>query len=228
MDKWCKSCLRKVLSLLLIAAGPVAPAYAIELVSVSDPDWMGIQGNFHSHQPVVSADGRWMAFSSDASNLVVGDSNGKRDVFLRDLVTGSVVLASVSSSGAQGDGDSEDAVVSRDGRYVAFASRSRDWLSGGNGSKNVFLRDMVSRTTILISETVSGSLSMSDSGKPAMSGDGRYIAFSSPDSSLVVGDTNNHGDVFVRDTSSGTTCRRPDFRVTVTAASLRFLMMGDG
>jgi len=90
----------------------------------------GVQGDADSELPGVSADGRYVAFQSAASNLVVPDSNLKEDIFVADRTTGALTLASVSTAGVPGDGHSFGAAISADGRYVAFASFARNLADG--------------------------------------------------------------------------------------------------
>ena len=136
----------------LVAAGLGAPATAVgdttRRVSVSST---GAEGNDQSRDPAISSDGRYVAFGSDASNLVPGDTNESRDVFVRDRKLGTTRRVSVSSTETQGNS-------------VSF-------------------------------------------GLPAISSDGRYVAFGSDASNLVPGDTNRSADVFVRDRKLGITRR---------------------
>jgi Tol biopolymer transport system component len=170
-------------------------------------------GNNRSFNPVVSADGRYVAFDSNASNLVANDSNGTlQDVFVRDLVTGTTTLVSTTgtSSGnnqstSSGNNQSSSPVVSADGRYVAFISQASNLVANdSNGTQDVFVRDLVTGTTTLVSTTgtTSGNIR---SVSPVVSADGRYVAFTSLASNLVANDSNNTEDVFVRDLVTGTT-----------------------
>jgi Tol biopolymer transport system component len=161
-------------------------------------DSSGTQGNSYSHYPSISADGRYVAFSSGASNLVNGDSNGITDVFLRDTQTGITTCISVNSSGPWWNTDSNFPSISADGRYVAFDSSASNLVSGdSNGSRDIFLRDTQTGTTTRISVDSSGTQGDSDSNYPSISADGRYVLFNSFANNLVSGDTNNEWDVFV-------------------------------
>ncbi len=103
----------------------------------------GEEANAQSQYCSISADGRWVAFHSAASNLVEGDTNGKRDVFLRGLGSGKTLLVSEAASGKPGDGDSVGPVVSADGSMVAFLSSATDLIKqDGNGADDIFLRRM--------------------------------------------------------------------------------------
>src|SRR5881396_495531 len=115
-------------------------------------------GNGHSVSPVISADGRFIAFESEAANLVPNDTNGVSDVFVRDLQNGTTTLVSVNGSGAGGNGASTSPVISADGRYVAFVSDAWDLVANGtNGASDVFVRDLQNGTTILASVGADGS-----------------------------------------------------------------------
>jgi len=90
----------------------------------------GVQGNAASNNPAISGDGRWVAFSSDATNLVIGDTNLYSDIFAVDTVTGMVTRISVSSAGAQSNGASFKPAISQDGRYVVFESTATNLIPG--------------------------------------------------------------------------------------------------
>jgi len=160
-------------------------------VSVSSA---GTGGNGLSSRPAISAHGRYIAFESVASNLVPGDTNQRSDVFVQDLKTGTTRRVSVASSGSQADGDSSNAVISSNGRYVAYDSSAANLTAGTDGSRyNVFVRDRWAGTTTLVS--AGGD---ADSGGAAFSRDGRHIAFGSAATNLVTGDANGFADVFLR------------------------------
>ena len=174
---------------------------AVTTVSVRDiPQW---GGNDDSDFPCVSADGRYVAFVSDASNLVMGDTNGRPDVFLRDTQTGTTIRASTDSSGVEGDSDSGSPSISADGRYVAFESLATNLVSDDtNGHRDVFVKDTLTGTTTRVSTNASGSQGDSVSQTPSISADGRYVAFVSYATNLVSDDTNGKRDIFVKDTLS--------------------------
>ncbi|MBI5869949.1 MAG: PD40 domain-containing protein [Actinobacteria bacterium] len=161
----------------------------------------------------LSADGRFVAFESGASNLVADDLNGKRDIFLKDTQTGAISLVSVSATGAQGDEDSFRSIaVSTDGSFVAFSSDAPNLVpadgNAASGKTDVFVRDMKTGAIICVSTSTGGAAQgMGRSEFLAMSGDGRFVAFSSEAANLVAGDTNNKADVFLKDTKTGTTGR---------------------
>ena len=168
-----------------------------------------VQGNGDSWGPSITPDGRYVAFTSEASNLVAHDTNASRDVFVRDRVAGTTTRVSVSGSGAQGNGSSSWGVISADGRHVAFVSGASDLVPGGdtNGAEDIFVRDLDTSVTERVSVAVSGAQSDGHSHDIAISRTGRYVAFSSAAANLVPGDTNGAEDVFIRDRPAGTTTR---------------------
>ena len=168
----------------------------------------GAQTNGNPLRPAISADGRYVAFDSDASNLVAGDSNGVYDVFVHDRQTGTTERVSVATGGAQGNGGSWQPSISADGRYVVFYTSADNMVPGdSNGQWDVILRDRQTSTTELISVGLNGQPGNGLSSAPSISADGRYVAFYSSAPDLVAGDTNNTQDIFVRDRQAGTTER---------------------
>ncbi|HEY3269570.1 MAG TPA: hypothetical protein VGM37_21865 [Armatimonadota bacterium] len=156
----------------------------------------------------VSPDGRFVAFYSRATNLVDGDTNGRADVFLRDMSAGTTVRVSVASNGDQGDGDSLWAVPSADGLRVAFESNASNLVpNDANGAKDVFVRDLRSLTTSRVSVSSASTEGNASSSAPSMTPDGRYVAFESWASNLVGSDSNEVSDIFVRDTQTNVTTR---------------------
>jgi Tol biopolymer transport system component len=162
----------------------------------------GMQPNDSSSGPTVSADGRYVAFSSEASNLVPDDTNGMVDVFVHDLLTGSIERASVGSGDTVGWG--YEPVISADGRYVAFLSSGALDAADTNGKYDVYLRDLALDVTERVTTAWNGRQANQHSFDPAISADGRYVAFESDASNLVPGDTNRSRDAFVRDRWTGT------------------------
>jgi Tol biopolymer transport system component len=245
---------------LVILLGDRLCAQSITRASVSSSQ---VQSNGWSFTPSVSADGRHIVFTSNASNLVTGDTNGAYDIFDHDTWTGATARVSLTNSGAEANSQSDLASISADGRYVAFESTStnlvgstspaawsvyiRDLLAGtttrvsvdssgnpattnsfaggisGDGRfvafvcasqltpndqnlvQDVFVRDVQARVTTLVSVGTSGTSGNADSAYPSISADGRFVAFMSNASDLVAGDTNGASDIFVRDTQTGTT-----------------------
>jgi Tol biopolymer transport system component len=164
----------------------------------------GTQGNDHSRSPSISADGRYVAFWSFASNLVPGDTNGTWDVFIHDRQTGQTSLISVDSDGIPGNDESRFPSVSADGRYVAFESEASNLVPGDtNGARDVFVHDRLTGQTNLVSVASDGTQGNGSSVGAFISADGRYVAFGSFASNLVPGDTNDAWDVFVREREMG-------------------------
>jgi hypothetical protein len=167
----------------------------------------------------ISSDGRFASFVSDADNLAAGDNNGKSDVFLRDRTNAITERISVSNSGAEANGASYTPEIASSGRFVAFGSLATNLTSDtGGGQFQLYLRDLVARTTIRVSKSSSGA--SADTGftsNGVVSADGRFVAFTSGATNLVVGDTNNSPDIFLRDVLNGTTIR---VSVTSTGAPM--------
>lgn len=171
----------------------------------------GTPGDSHSYAPVISADNHYVAFSSASTNLVPGDNNGAYDIFLRDLQTNTTTRVSMARSGlfiTQANGSSFSQAISADGSYVAYQSDANNLANGDtNGVADIF----ITHTTLLLTDRVSvasnGSQGSGGSSQPSITADGRYVAFTSDAYNLVSGDTNSAQDVFVRDTQSGTTRR---------------------
>jgi Tol biopolymer transport system component len=158
--------------------------------------------------PAISADGLHVAFASDATNLVPGDTNGNGDLFIRDWKAGRTTRVSVSTAGAQSNHYSREAAISGNGRFVTFVSAASTLdATDDNGFDDVFLRDRVAGTTTRISQPAGGGEPNNTSYNPALSPNGRYIAFDSYASNLTPGDTNDDADVFVYDRTAGTTER---------------------
>ena len=167
-------------------------------------DSNGIQGNGDSYRPVVTADGRYIAFDSNASNLVDGDTNGVGDVFVHDRQTGVTVRVSVHSTGTQGNVTSLWPSISANGRYIAFFSSASDLVANDtNAAGDVFLHDRQTGETRRISEAYNGVQANNDSNFPSISADGRYVAFESVATNLIPGDTNGVIDIFRYDSLTG-------------------------
>lgn len=158
--------------------------------------------------PALSLDGLSIAYSSDATNLVSGDTNGVADVFVRTLSTRKVVRASVSSSGAQANGASYSPSLSVDGRFVAFVSTATNLVSGdANGVADVFLRDLKTKKTTRVSVASNGDEADGPSTAPFVSLFGRWVTFESAATNLGSNDFNGLADAFIRDTTRKTTVR---------------------
>ena len=179
------------------------------LVSTSSS---GVQGDDASAYTSITPDGRYVAFSSSANNLVEGDTNDTWDVFRKDLTTGETLRVSTSSSGTQGDKQSYEPSISSDGRYVAFYSYATNLVEGDtNDTWDVFRKDLTTGETLRASTSSSGAQGNGVSSyypdDLSISSDGRYVAFTSYATNLVEGDTNGVQDIFRKDLTTGETLR---------------------
>ncbi|MFN2643268.1 MAG: Ig-like domain-containing protein [Actinomycetota bacterium] len=167
--------------------------------------------------PVISGDGRFLVFTSPDDTLVPGETNQRYDydIFLKDLVTQQLSRVSVSSLGEEANGDSGYAAISEDGRFVAFESTASNLVPGDTNTcdenatpgscPDIFLHDMQTGETSLVSVSSQGEQSNGASYFPCVSQDGRYVAFQFYGDNLVPNDTNADSDVLVRDRSTGIT-----------------------
>ena len=184
-----------------------------ERISVTNA---GAEANSNSVAPSISATGRYIAFRSDASNLVTGDMNSFWDIFVRDRKLGSTEIISVSTGGAAANNFCSNPIIAPDGSFVAFRSAAST-LTGGdtNGAWDVFIRDRGALTTIRVSVADNESEANGNSNVTAVTPDGRYVVFESLASNLpalgalpiLLVDANGVMDVFVRDRTLGTTVR---------------------
>ncbi len=170
-------------------------------------DSNGVGANAFSGRGEVSANGRFVAFDSSATNLTATDTNGFGDVFLRDLQLNTTVLVSVTATGELANGGSEAPVISADGRYVAFDTGATNLASlpDANGFTDVYVKDMQTGTVTRASLSTTGAEPNNESTVLSISGDGRFVVFDSDADNLVPNDTNGHGDIFVRDMQMGAT-----------------------
>src|SRR5262249_4741820 len=189
-------------------------------VSVSSK---GVEATGDSIAPALSADGRYVAFESGATNLVAGDTNGKRDVFVYDRSTQQTTMVSVASDGTPGNGDSISSTISADGRYVAFLSQATNLVSGDtNGLADVFVHDRQTGETTRVNLGPNGVEANSETWpegdlyrygyfdmantQVAISGDGRYVAFVSLATNLAAAQPNTvPAGVCIRDRQTSTT-----------------------
>jgi Tol biopolymer transport system component len=183
-------------------------------------DSTGGEGNLASSSPSISSDGRLVAFWSDATNLVSGDTNNYADVFVHDRLTGTTTRVSVDSSGAEANGSSLWPSISSDGSAVGFQSYGTNLVPGDtNGWTDLFVHDLQSGSTTRVNlDYLGGQLDEACFG-PLLSGDGRFAAFTTVDPDVLPGDDNGTYDAFLRDRLAGTTTR-----VSVDSSGLE----GDG
>ena len=185
------------LGLVLIGSGVGVQASQTALVSV---DSAGTQGNEDSGGPSLSADGRLVTFASSATNLVPGDTNGAKDIFVRALDTGEMVRVSADSAGTQGNDSSFSPSLSADGQLVAFASDASNLVAGDtNGAEDIFVHNLATGQTARVSVDSAGIQGNGASFFPVISADGRSVTFASTATNLVPGDTNGAEDIFVHD-----------------------------
>lgn len=161
-----------------------------------------------SFSPSISADGRFVAFDSRASDLVPGDSNGKADVFVHDRRKALTERISLAANGAQGNGDSFDTVMSTDGRFIAFSSDATNLAPGDiNGVADVFVHDRHTGVTEWVSKDSNGNQGNGRSFSASISGGGHFIVFASNSTNLAPDDTNLVVDIFVHNRRTGVTAR---------------------
>jgi Tol biopolymer transport system component len=194
-----------LLGLVLALVGASAVAQSTTIVSVSSG---GVPGNANSEWPVLSADGRYVLFQSQASNLAPGDPDATHDAYLRDVQNGTTEMISVDSNEVHAAGFSLATSLSADGSLAIFFSNAPDVVAGDPGTDfDVFVRDRAAGTTSIVSVDSSGAHGNGDSEQAVISPGGRFVAFRSRASNLVANDTNAEWDVFVHDRQTGATER---------------------
>src|SRR3712207_4823726 len=200
-------------SFVIAAAAGAIPAHAAQFDSsllsrATGPT--GAKGNNESRHSSISADGRYVAFLSSATNLDAADTGTGHDVYVRDRQTNTTTLASRASgaTGAKGDRSNSRPMISGDGRYVVFESDSTNLDPADTDTTfDVFVRDLQANTTTLVSRAsgATGAKGDSQSFRPSISGDGDRIAFQSTANNLSPDDSDANQDIFVRDLSDQTT-----------------------
>jgi len=169
-------------------------------------DSSSVQADKASYQPKISSNGSYVAFTSDATNLISSDTNGCSDIFLRNLSAGTTQLVSASSSGTLGNRSSFFADISQTGQYIVFQSRANNLIgSDTNGFIDIFMKNMSTGAVTLVSQTSSGAQVKYDSVVSSVSLDGRFVVFESKSPDFVNWDSNAASDVFIRDTVSNLT-----------------------
>jgi len=163
-------------------------------------DSSGTEGNGLSSNPVVSGDGSIVAFESVASNLIANDGNRSSDIFCHDFATRSTRRVSLDSAGLESNGNSIDAELSADGKFVAFSSAASNLVANDtNGVLDAFLRDRATKTTLLLSSDYHAAVGNGRSANAVVSGDATKAAFASLATNLVANDSNGVFDVFLDD-----------------------------
>lgn len=196
-----------ILTLLAVATPAAARAQSCTLELVSKNS-LGHQGNVGTTGPYLSATGRYVAFVSEATNLVHGDTNGVMDAFVHDRQTGSTIRVSVSSSGEQANAETQSCIVTPDGRFVTFVSYASNLVPGDtNSTYDVFVRDLSTGVTTRESVSSLGEQANDACAPGGISDDGRFVVMQGYATNLVPNDTNDSFDIFVRDRSLGTTVR---------------------
>ncbi len=201
--------LRLAFAAMIIFAQSVAAQNINRLVTLDAAGQPPAAAPGHSDEPALAQNGRLVVFSSTAAYLVAGDTNGVRDIFLRDMLTQTTMRLTVGLGGAQINDDAQAPVISEDGRHVAFMSWATNLVAGINdGRRHVYLLDRNNGQITMQDRDSSGNPASYNATPPmAMSPNGRYLAFSSFSSDLVASDTNGRQDIFVRDLQAGTTMR---------------------
>jgi Tol biopolymer transport system component len=220
-------------TLRLIPISATAAAPAVTLVRITT----GLDGGSalgDSTDASISADGRFVTFRSVASNLVADGPHSQRDVFVYDRVTGQTTRESIGADGASSNQASFTPVISAGGRFVAFQSLATNLVSPPTepGIEHIYVRDRQLRTTTLVDVSTAGSRGSANALEPAITSDGRFVAFASFASNLVNDDVNGCGDVFVHDMATAITERAsiptPGFTVSCTFDSRGPSLSADG
>ena len=180
----------------LFQAGGICWSQSTERVSV---DTNGDDADSASSNPSISSIGRYVAFQSDATDLVTGGSNGLMQIFVRDRQTGTTSQVSVNSGGNEGDFPSSASSISGDGWHVAFESWATNLEGIGDGLfPDIFVHNRQTGDTTRVSVDSAGLEGAGPSFRPSISADGRYVAFDS-EADLVAADSGNYYDIFVHD-----------------------------
>ena len=189
---------------LMLAVIPTGQAQAAagDIVRCSTTS-LGAQANAYSNYPEISSDGRYVAFTSVANNLVGVDTNAKMDVFRKDLQTGATVRCSTSAGGGQSKWNSQRPSISSDGRYVAFQSTANDLVGETMTRSHIYRKDLQTGAIVLCSTSSTGVQADYDCEGASISSDGRYVVFQTPAYNLVAGDSPGSQDIFRKDLQTG-------------------------
>jgi hypothetical protein len=204
--------------------GSAGSSATTELVSVA---YDGSQANGGSGRPSISADARYIAFNSEASNLVVDDTNGYWDVFVRDRQSGTTELVSIASDGSQGNGNSIEPAITPDGRFVVFLSEASKLVDGDtNNFQDIFVHDRQSGITERVNVASDGTQANDISNQPVISGNGRFVAFVSQANNLGCGFSNHEPRYYLHDRENNTTeCPYDWYGVGAFSADSRYVLL---
>jgi Ca2+-binding RTX toxin-like protein len=206
---------------LLLGAGP---ATALTLVS---GDAAGGRADASiSHAAAVSGEGRYIVFDTTATDLVAGDTNSLQDLFLRDTATGTTTRVSVDGAGLQLPAATGEASLSLDGNVVAFTVEAGSGLAGTSLNSQAYVRNLSTGELTLVSSAADGTQANAAARVEAISGNGRYVAFSTAADNVVSGDTNGEVDLFVKDLQTGGVVRASTLNDFSTGAL--FVVQGFG
>lgn len=204
--------MRKIMSASLLTLVSL-PGFALATgqTTLASVGSAGGEANGVSFFASISTNGRYVVFTSGASNLVAGDTNGYEDIFVHDRQTGKTERVNISSTGEQANsyiGFGNCSSISADGRYVTFQSGATNLVSDDtNGRRDIFIHDRRTGKTTRASVDNTGKQGNSDSYCPVISADGRYVVFESAADNLVAGDTNGFSDIFIHDQQTNETTR---------------------
>jgi Tol biopolymer transport system component len=188
-----------IAALAIVLVAPAALGANAKTKRVSIPTGGGIPNN-ESSAPSISADGRFVAFSSKATSLIANDGNSDWDIFVHDRKKKKTRRVSIPTGGGIPNSASFDPSISADGRYVAFQSFASNLISNdGNAAADIFVHDRKNKKTRRVSIPTGGGIPNSRSDAPSISANGRFVAFQSSASNLVANDGNAHEDIFVHD-----------------------------
>ncbi len=163
-----------------------------------------MSNNSSGDQTALSRDGRYVVFDSSASNLVSNDTNGKKDIFVRDTKNNTIEMVSISTAGTQGNYDAKDPSMSADGNHIVFESFANNLTTGdSNGKYDIFLHNRQANTTTLISKKQDGTQSNDHSFDARISADGKFVVFKSSEALDNTHDLNTKSDVYMYNMQSG-------------------------
>lgn len=203
----------RVSTLILCVFGIFAVSFSAFIPATSESVPISISsqgelGNNHSNNPSLSTDGRFVAFVSLADNLVSDDSNQVADIFVHDRLSGETSRVSISTIGEQTDTPAANPDISANGRFVAFQSTATSLVptnSQPTTTNQIYVHDRLNGITERVSVNDRGESGAGNSINPSISADGRYVAFQSEASNLILDDPNGAADVFIRDRLTGHT-----------------------